>query len=291
LRRIALFIDEEDWHFRVLLRAFAQHGADVVPLRLADCAFNTERPDGLALPRFGGLPDAVLVREVAGGSFEEVTRRLGILHALSALNVPVWNEPTAIERCVDKSATGFLLSTAGLPTPAAWAVEGLPAARAVAERELLKGRLVLKPLFGSQGRGLRLIASADDLPRAELVGGVYYLQRYVAAADTHYEDQRLFVCNGAVIAAMTRRAEQWITNLGCGGHAEALRPMPDMVDLAVCAAARVGARYAGVDLMRDMHGRPLILEVNSMPGWRGLQKVAATDIASSLAAALVRSLR
>ncbi len=107
------------------------------------------------------LPDAVLVREIAGGSFEEVTRRLGVLHALRELGIPVWNDARAIERCVDKSMTSFLLAKSGIPTPQSWAVEGLAAARALVDREAPAGRLVLKPLFGSQGRGLRLIAGAE----------------------------------------------------------------------------------------------------------------------------------
>ena len=43
------------------------------------------------LPGYGtALPDAVLVRGIAGGSFEQVTKRLGILHALRELGVPVY---------------------------------------------------------------------------------------------------------------------------------------------------------------------------------------------------------
>ncbi len=89
-----------------------------------------------------------------------MTRRLGILHALARLGVPVWNSAAAIERCVDKSMTSFLLSRAGLPTPPTFAVEGLAAAEAVSRRELAGGPLVLKPLFGAQGRGIRLVRGA-----------------------------------------------------------------------------------------------------------------------------------
>ena len=82
----------------------------VVTAPLASIAFDTDRPDGLAIPGFEqGLPDAVLVRSIAAGSFEAVTRRLGVLHALGRLSVPVWNSAQAIERCVDKSMTTFLL--------------------------------------------------------------------------------------------------------------------------------------------------------------------------------------
>ena len=108
--RIGLAIDDRDWHARALLRAFATRDVAAVPFRLADAAFDTAHPHGIAVPGFGeALPDAVLVRSISAGSFEEVTRRLGLLHAFRELGVPVWNDARAIERCVDKSMTSFLL--------------------------------------------------------------------------------------------------------------------------------------------------------------------------------------
>jgi RimK family alpha-L-glutamate ligase len=289
--RIAIALEEIDWHAQAIADAFETAGAVVVSFRLSDCAFATDRPHGLAIPGFDeSLPDAVFVRTVSSGSFEEVTRRLGVLHALCERGVPVWNDARAIERCVDKSMTSFLLAHAGLPTPATWTVEGIEAARATVACETATGALVLKPLFGSQGRGLRLIERVADLPDAAQVQGVFYLQRYVPPADG-FRDHRLLVCNGTVIAAMTRRAESWITNVRRGGRPEALSPEPDLIDLALRAADCVGARYAGVDTMRDPDGRALVLEVNSMPAWRGLQTVTDHPIADRLAATLLRGLR
>ena len=210
-----------------------------------------------------------------------------MLHALGALGVPVWNSARAVERCVDKSMTTFLLARAGLPAPPSWAVEGLAAAQALVIREAHAGPLVCKPLFGAQGRGLRLVAAPADLPDVGEVGGVYYLQRYLAPAAGGFRDHRLFVVAGRVVAAMTRHGQGGITNLGRGGRAEPFQPDATMAALAVRAAACVGADYAGVDLMRDREGRPRLLEVNSMPGWRGLQQVASVSVAETLAQALV----
>ena len=99
---IGLVTDRMDWHARALDKAFAALGARAVPFDLAACRIETAAAHGLHLPGFEGrLPDAVLVRTLSGGSFEAVTLRLGVLHALSALDVPVWNNARAIERCVD----------------------------------------------------------------------------------------------------------------------------------------------------------------------------------------------
>jgi RimK family alpha-L-glutamate ligase len=289
--RIALALDGTDWHARVLLRALAARGAEALAVRLGHCVFDTTAPSGLRLPGFAdALPDAVLVRAISGGSFEEVTRRLGILHALRELGVPIWNDARAIERCVDKSTTSFFLAHAGLPTPPTWAVEGLEAAQAIAARETQGGKLVLKPLFGSQGRGLRLIERAEDLPPPADVAGIYYLQRYISPSGTGFVDQRLFVCDGEVVGAMTRRSSHWVTNIGRGAAPETLTPSPALADLALRAAASVGAHFAGVDLLQDQAGRTVVLEVNSMPAWRGLQKVTPISIADHMAAALLRRL-
>jgi len=289
--RIGLAIDDRDWHARVLLRAFSAQNIVAIPFRIADAIFDTLHPQGVALPGFGNhLPDAVLVRAISSGSFEEVTRRLGVLHALRERGVPVWNDARAIERCVDKSMTSFLLARAGIATPASWAVEGREAASVIAERECPAGLLVLKPLFGSQGRGLRLIAGATDLPPREAVGGVYYLQRYLSTGSRAFYDHRLLVCSGEVIAAMTRQAEGWITNVRLGAEPLAFFPDDALVDLAARAANCVGAAYAGVDLLCDREGQPWVLEVNSMPGWKGLQRVTQASIAEHLVAGLLKTL-
>ena len=255
MRRIGLFIDDFDWHARVLLRAFTALGAKATTTGIACCAFDTQHPAGLRIPGFDTLPDAVFVRALGGGSFEEVTRRLGILHALRERGVPVWNDARAIERCVDKSMTSFLLAAQGIPTPPTWAVEGLDAAREIAMRETPLGPLVLKPLFGSQGTGLQLIHRPQDLPAPETVAGVYLPATLCPSRERR--DSRITdccVCAGAVIAAMTRRAGQWVTNLRRGGEPRPLEPSPDLVDLALRAASCVGARHAGVDLLR-LRGR------------------------------------
>jgi tetrahydromethanopterin:alpha-L-glutamate ligase len=289
--RVGFVICGMDWHARVMTRAFAALGAVSSPVRLTACGFATSNPPGLVIEGFGSeLPDAILVRDMAGGSFEAVTLRLGILHAARELGVTVWNDARAIEHCVDKSMTSFLLAHAGLPTPPTWAVESREAAIAIVARETADAPLVLKPLFGSQGRGLRLIRSPDDLPAPSATNGVYYLQRFVGVERDGFRDFRLLVSSGRVIAAMARHSPGWITNVKQGAQPVAVVATEEMRDAAVRAAAAVGAAFAGVDVLYDSDGRLTILEVNSMPAWSGLQKVTLFDIARVLAGDLVASI-
>ena len=218
------------------------------------------------------------------------TKRLGVLHALSKLGVVVWNDAPAIERCVDKSMTSFLLARAGVPTPPTWTMESLSDARALVEREAPSGALVLKPLFGAQGKGLRLIRRSEDLPGRDEVAGVYYLQRFQSSGTHDFMDYRLFVLRGRVIAAMMRRASTWITNVKQGGQPLAVAPDPQMGRLAIAAAEAVGAAIAGVDVLVAADGAPTVLEVNSMPAWSGLQKVSERNIAEAIASALMDEL-
>lgn len=290
---IGLVTDSMDWHARQLITALSSRGVETVPVQLSACGMATASASGLHMDGFSKtLPDAVVVRTMSGGTFEAVTLRLGVLHALRELGVTVWNDARAIERCVDKSMTSFLLARAGIPTPATWATESYEQAHAIAERETMEGPLVLKPLFGSQGRGLKLVQKPDDLPTTEETPGrVYYLQRFIGVKRRGgYHDFRILVVQGRIVAAMRRHSNYWITNIKRGG-----RPVPvvindEMKTLALQAATAVGANFVGVDIVYGTDDRPAVLEVNSMPAWSGLQKVTAVNIASVLAEALVAAL-
>lgn len=281
--RIALFLEEEsgDWHVRRLAEAMRRRGASVVVTSLPRCAFDTTAPSGLDIPGFHGmLPDAVFVRSISAGTLEQITFRLGLLHAMRISGVRVWNDARAIERCVDKSMTTFLLQKAAIPTPTTRTVEGEePAAKHVRN----SGRtLIFKPLFGSQGKGLLKIESLVDLPAAEAADSIYHLQDYVPASGETFEDWRIIATRFRVVAAMARKAGTWITNVHQGGAPAPCEPTPEMAALASAALAAVDADYGGVDLIRGTDGRLLVLEVNSNPSWRGLQSVTDIDIADAV---------
>jgi RimK family alpha-L-glutamate ligase len=284
---LVVFAEDPDWHCRRLATALTQQGAPVVIETLRACRFRLGGPGtGIEIPALEGrLPDAAIVRAIPNGSFEQVTFRLSLLHALRELGVRVVNDARAIERCVDKSMTSFLLHKAGIPTPPTVVTED--AAIAEAWRGRQAGDVVAKPLFGAQGRGLRRLAGADPLPEAEITDGVFYLQRYVGR-EGDWQDYRVFVVGEEPVAAMRRQGESWITNVAQGGACESVPCRGRLAELAAAASRAVGAAYAGVDLIETPEGALMVLEVNSMPAWKGLQSVADTDIAAAIAAHVVR---
>ena len=277
---IVMFGDGRDWHGKSLARAFKRRGITPLLAPLNQCGFSTETATGLFIPGLGDrVPEGAFVRFVPGGTFEEVTLYLGVLHALRELGVTVWNDARAIERCVDKSTTTFFLQRAGLPTPRTFAHVNRAEAETIVSSLLAEGRrLVQKPLFGAQGKGLRLISAPGDLASPEEVNGVYYLQEFIPPAQAHHQDWRIFVCQGRVVASMIRHGTSWITNIKQGARAKAAIASQELVDLAVRAAGCVGANYAGVDIIQAQDGKFYVLEVNSMPAWNGLQRVARVRI-------------
>ena len=279
---IAIIAEPRDSHAAWLKKAFRKMGSRASIVQFASFAFASDDPAGVTC--VGGLPQSVLVRTVPGGAFEAVTRRLSILHALRELGVQVWNDARAIERCVDKSLASFLVQRAGLPTPTTWAIEDRAQAAAICAAELARGPLVLKPLFGSQGRGLRLITTVEDLPPPEELGGVYYLQRFAGNDEGGFHDYRVLVSGGRALAAMRRTGAGWITNVKRGGRPDAIPLSGDFRRLALGAARAVGADFCGVDIIVPRGAEPMILEVNSMPAWSGLQKVTDFSLAEAIAA-------
>ena len=277
------------WHGAGLVRALRDRDVPARQMTFPACAFDSQAPHGLRLGRGDTLPRAVVVRSIPGGSFEQVTLRLGLLHALGELGVLVVNDARAIERCVDKATTSWCLGRAGVPTPPGWAVEERARAAAIVTGEALAGHeVVLKPLFGAQGKGLARLRGDADLPDPEAVAGVWYLQRYVGRAES-WSDYRVLVVDGRPVAAMRRHGRSWITNVHQGGRAEAVAHDGELGALAVAAAAAVGAFLAGVDLIATEAGLA-VLEVNSMPAWTGLQSVSDVDLAAVIAAAVVARL-
>lgn len=294
--RVAIMTDETGWHTRQLQAALRERGAVGRCIDLAACRIDTTAAwHGLAIPGFGReLPDAVLVRGIAGGSFEQVTKRLGVLHALRELGVPVYNDARAIERSVDKSMTSLLLHAARIPTPPTWATESLAEAQRIVTRESAAGHaLVAKPLFGSQGKGLVRVGWVDGAHHAlpalgAEFGGLAYLQRFIAPTTAPGFDWRVLVIGGRAVSAMRRVSQHWIHNVAQGARCEAVPSSEALARLAEQAARALDMDYAGVDLMPAGEGAPIqVIEVNGVAAWQGLQRVSSVNVARAIVADLL----
>jgi RimK family alpha-L-glutamate ligase len=284
--RVAILAARQGWHTDQLRRALAERGHDgcVLPyealvVRLGATARFVSAGEDLAACA------AVLARIIPAGSLEQIIFRVDALHALEERGVPVINSPRTIERTVDKLWTTALLAQAGLAVPETVVCEH-PDEALAAFRAL--GDVIVKPLFGSMGLGMVRVTSEEMAFRVfrtlETLRGVYYVQRTI---DHGGCDLRAFVVGGRVIGAIERSAPGWKTNLARGGRARAVTLEPQQTELALAAARAVGADYAGVDLLPARDGTVYVVEVNGIPGWRGLQEATSLDVAAAIVELLV----
>jgi tetrahydromethanopterin:alpha-L-glutamate ligase len=277
---IPIFTDEAGWHGAQLKQAFSVRGAETVFVSLQDCVIDLagEKPT-IKILQLGDMPKAVFVRGVAGGTLQQITTRLNILHMLKALGVTVYNDGKAIERTVDKAMTSFLLQKNGVNTPITWVCESRQQAHDIMQTHK---KLVIKPLFGSQGQGVRLVESKKlPLPMDMFVDGVFYMQKLIEA--TH--DYRVFIVNNQVIASMKRTGDSWLHNVAQGARCENIMNKSaekDVLAIALQAALALDINYCGVDVIRNTTGQLFVIEINSIPAWRGLQGVTDVNIAQIL---------
>jgi RimK family alpha-L-glutamate ligase len=283
--KIAVLSARSVWHTDELQRAISERGHQPLLLPYESLVARLGmRARGA--PRLGAAEpdlldcDVVLARIIPNGSLEQIIYRVDALHWLEDAGVAVVNPPHAIERTVDKFYTSALLERAGLATPRTVVCERVEDA-AAAFREM--GDVIVKPLFGSMGLGMVRVSDEETAWRIfralEAIRGVFYLQR---AIPHEGRDVRAFVIGDRVVAAIERRSPGWRTNISRGGEATAMVLPTAWSDMALRAARAVGAVYAGVDLLPAQDGTVYVLEVNGIPGWRGLQEATSFDVAGAL---------
>jgi ribosomal protein S6--L-glutamate ligase len=216
---------------------------------------------------------------------------MDVLGRAESAGLTILNPPRCLEAAIDKYLTTARLAGAGLPVPATVVCQDAEAALEAFER--LGGDVVVKPLFGSEGRGMVRVSDPDMAWRTfrtlERTGAVLYLQQMI-----HHPgwDLRVFVVGGRVLTAMRRYARRgWRTNVAQGGRAEKTTIGEREEAMALRAAAALGAMAAGIDLLPGPDGAWYVLEVNAVPGWRALAPVTGVDVAGALVRLAVEGAR
>jgi len=289
---IAVLSSAENWYARALLRAakrgeqlsvlsFTELDAWVGPLR-TDRGYGPscdQRQEVASVPKAAEF-DAVIVRAMPPGSLEQIVVRMDVLARLQDSGVTVVNPPKALEACIDKYLALSRLAAAGIAVPATYVCQTV--VQAMQGFEMLGGDVVVKPSFGSEGRGIVRITDAEIALRVfkaiHAVGGVCYLQEYVP----HEGDFRLLVVGERVWGIRRRNHGDWRTNLSRGAIAEKVQITPRLQELALQATRAVGAVIAGVDILPTTDGKWLVVEVNGVPGWKGIAKTHNIDVARAI---------
>ncbi len=281
---IAIITDDPGWHGHQLKQVLLQRGYHPRFVRLQDCHFDLSADHaGIVIPGFNQLPRAVFVRGIPGGSLEQVVYYLDVLHGLEHLGVPVMNCTRALERSVDKGMTTFLLKSKGIPTPKSLFSSDLHYISHKIHEFMNAGlEVVIKPIFGSQGKGVQRVRQKSDYIDYSLMQGVMYVQEYIDAGEQTGVDYRVFVVGDEIVASMKRTGQSWITNVAQGGQVEAVCLARAVEKMALEAVRVTGLDYSGVDLIRDKSGRFWVTEVNSVPAWKGLQQTTAVNLTEKI---------
>ncbi len=275
--------DRREWHVQQLTAELK--GRDIEAYMLPATRF-LSRVGIEARVSVRGYPlddyDAVIVRRVPGGTAEQVFYRMDVLHRLEDMGIYVINPADAIEIAVDKYYTSARLEDAGIRTPRTVVTERFEEATSAFEE--LGGDVVVKPLFGSLGMGMTRISDPDVAYRVfralDMAQSVYYLQEFVPHGN---RDIRAFVIGGEVVASMLRVSDDWKTNISAGGRAEPHDLEEELCELSLRATETIGLEYSGVDLLlSERDDGVYVVELNSTPGWQGLQTVTDRDIAGAL---------
>ena len=233
--------------------------------------------------------DALLIRPIGQGSLEEIVFRMDILYRLQRLGLYVINPPEAIEHCVDKYDILAILEENGIPVPRTAVTENVD--EALKAFNELGGDVVVKPLFGSRGIGSTRVNDseiASTVFRAITFShGAIYLQEFVPHG---FSDIRAFIVGDHVVAAMRRVATSWKTNYSQGARPASIELDKTLENMAVKSAKLIECKVAGVDILESPKG-PRVVEVNSQPGWRGLQSVTRVNIADEIVAFILSELK
>lgn len=283
--QIAILGRPDSWYARDLSRAITDRGhvPTVVPFeRLATSVALPDSPRVSGSGQDLGQCDAIIVRTMPPGSLEQVVFRMDALVRLQAAGIQVLNPPKAIECAVDKYLTTVRLAEAGLPVPETVVCE--TASYGMEVFEALGSDVVIKPIFGSEGRGIVRVSDPDLALRTfrtiERTQSVLYLQRFI---DHPGCDLRVMVLDGRILGGMQRCCpDDFRVNVSRSGYARQIELTSEQEDWALRAAAAVGAPFAGIDLLTDRAGRSYVIEVNGVPGWQAFRRVTGCDVATQV---------
>ncbi|MCH5376474.1 MAG: RimK family alpha-L-glutamate ligase [Planctomycetes bacterium] len=279
--RLAVLSSADSWYFADLHRAAGnRHQVECLSFhRLsAELGFGHGATFSAGESRLDQF-DAILVRTMAPGTLEQVVFRMDVLGRIERQGTPVVNPPRALEAAVDKYLALAKLQAAGLRIPPTVVCQTYD--DAMAGYEQLEGNVVVKPLFGSEGRGLLRVEDPGLAQRVfktlGQLGAVMYLQKFIPHDGF---DIRLLLIGPKVLAVRRRNPSDWRTNLSRGAIAEPFDPARDLIDMAQRAAIAVGAPLAGVDILPGRDGQMYLLEVNAVPGWQSTARSLDVDVAA-----------
>lgn len=209
---------------------------------------------------------------------------LAVVTHFDVMGVPVVNVAKSIARSRDKLRCLQYLSRAGLDIPRTVMAHDRSNVHKLVE-EVGGLPLIIKLLRGTQGVGVMI---AHTLQEVQTIVDTFWdlgqeivLQEFVA--ESKGKDVRALVVGNKVVGAMRRQAKkgEFRSNIHRGGEGQPIELPPAYVEAAITAARIIGLGIAGVDMLEG-HAGPRLMEINSSPGFEGLERATRQDIAGAM---------
>ena len=270
-----ILTEKEGWHFRQLKKSLESINHYVFSGCLSNITLSLVNNQPKLFINETTIPqvDNVIVRFVPGGTLEEITYYLNILKIFEEMGVRVINTAQKIESTVDKLYTSYFLSKNNIKTPDTFVFRGYEKAKNFLDNEMSEKGVVYKPLFGSQGDNVKLIKHSSELKEIDNSSNIYYFQDYLDNTINH--DYRILVIrnnDACKYFYMTRYGDTFINNVSKGGSCVKEPLNKAITDLALKASRLLNMSFCGIDIM-SYNNINYIIEINSIPAWRGLQDV------------------
>ena len=275
---------EESWETNRLVKEFTKQDIEIRVVNPNDVDIFVDRDDRKSIivggkPR--ALPDFVIPRTGSGTTYFIKA----IIRHLERLGVTLINGSNAIDTVKDKLYTQQVLGESNLPVPKTLLVRH-PIKLEWVEKNLTFP-VIIKTLSGSFGAGVFMAEDKKQfkqlLKMAEITKKSYNIIVQEFIKDSWGKDLRVFVLNGKVVGCMMRQAvdDDFRANITRGGEGIPYQIDENIEWLGGESARLLGLDIAGVDLLFD-NGGYKICEVNSSPGFEGMDKFTHTNIAEEI---------
>ncbi len=273
---IAIIGDIHDWHSQQIESHLIKKKCKVVKMNYDQlhALFNKKKKIFIN-PELKNI-DGMWVRFINNGLLEEITTKLTFLHLLEEKGVYIHNSAQVIEKTVDKVRTTGLLDINHIHSPETIVKIGK------LENFKLKKDYLLKPIFGSQGKNIVFLKKSSELKKIKAIGNVFYLQEFIGDPSKKvFSDIRVLVSNHIPISIMKRSSNQFLTNAYQGASTEKIRLKKeiDVISRKVSKLFKLG--YGGIDI-KFFQKKYYVLEVNSIPSWKAIQKIEKKNISEIL---------
>ena len=231
--------------------------------------------DGKSFPKY----DVMITRPSV---LKDVTLSVAIIKEMEMMGMPVINNHASILDAKNKLKTTQILAHYNIPVPKTVIIRCQDyEAQAV---KMVGGMpVIVKTPYGSYGNGVQIVESMRAL-KSTLdwhKNIMYMIQEFVKY--TKGEDVRIFVIGGKVMGAMIRKAKkgEFRSNIELGGVGSPVDITEEEKDISLRSVQALDLSYGGVDIMRSRNG-PVVLEVNSNPGFKELERATGIDIAGAI---------